>query len=383
METKVFFDRIKPAFPTVIDRKRDLIENQKISHKRRNRPSLIYATKKKPHYKIYSTPFLRILKEKKRTILVFFVLIICFFSIINLSLRLKSCLWEKRRVIGEEQELLYELFIVEGIMLNNRGEDIPGGRELTDEHVGFVLPTLNIRTYTLKKGDSLFSVARTFNVSIDTVISANDIKNAYYLQVGTKLQIPDISGIFYTVKKNDSLYGIGSKYNISVNRIADFNDLDSHVIHTGQRLFIPGASLPDWERAQALGNLFITPVKGILTSRMGFRTDPFTGRWAYHSGIDIANAPGSPVHAVRYGSVVYAGYKGNFGRTVIIQHPEGYESLYAHLERIQVKKGQIVKQASIIGTLGNSGRSTGPHLHFEIHQKNKILDPLKVIRIGH
>jgi murein DD-endopeptidase MepM/ murein hydrolase activator NlpD len=381
METKIFFDHVRSAVPPVIDRKRELIENQRVSHKKRNRSSLIYAIKKRPHHKIYSTPFFRIFKEKKRTILVFSVFIICFFSIIHLSIILRSSIWEKRRVLEAEQELLYDLFIVEGILSGSRGADISGEKELAEGHADFVLPTLNMRTYTLRKGDSLFSIARTFNVSIDTVISANDIKNAYYLPVGTKLQIPNMSGIFYRVKKDDSLYDIGLKYKVNINKIADLNDLGSHVILAGQRLFIPGGTLSDWERAQALGNLFINPVIGRLTSRMGFRTDPFTGMWAYHSGVDIANAPGTPVRAVQYGKVVHAGHKGNFGRTVIIQHPEGYRSLYAHLDRILVKKGQVVKQGGIIATLGNSGRSTGPHLHFEIHQMNKILDPLKVLKI--
>jgi murein DD-endopeptidase MepM/ murein hydrolase activator NlpD len=121
------------------------------------------------------------------------------------------------------------------------------------------------------------------------------------------------------------------------------------------------------------------PVKGRLTSNMGFRIDPFTKRRAYHAGIDIANRIGTKVTAAQYGKVIFSGYRGNYGKTVIIRHPDGYKTLYAHLYKINVKRGQAVKQGEVIGSIGSSGRSTGPHLHFEVHQNGKVLDPRKVL----
>lgn len=378
MHTKVFFEHPKTADPPLIDRKRELIENQRVTSKRKNHAYI----KRRPSNN-YFTAIFKIFKQKKRTICLLFMFFIVFFSLITLSVNMRSYVWEKKRILNGEPELLYELFLVEGFTGRVEHGSASGEKPLTGVDTPFVLPTLKMRSYTVKSGDSLFSIARTFNVSIDAIISANSIKNAYFLQIGTELRIPNMSGIFYRVQKGDSLSGLWSKYRVSINEIADINELGSSVIHVGQMLFIPGGTLTDWERAQALGNLFQNPAGGRLTSKMGFRTDPFTGRWAYHSGIDIANVTGAPVYAVQYGRVTHAGYKGNFGKTVIIRHPEGYTSLYAHLEKVMVKKAQIVKKGQIIATLGDSGRSTGPHLHFEIHQNNKILDPLKILRMGH
>jgi murein DD-endopeptidase MepM/ murein hydrolase activator NlpD len=86
------------------------------------------------------------------------------------------------------------------------------------------------------------------------------------------------------------------------------------------------------------------------------------------------------VRAAQYGRVSFTGDYGGYGKTVIIVHPDGYRTLYAHLNRIVVQKGQAVKMDEKIGTLGNTGRSTGPHLHFEIHRYGKIIDPLKIMK---
>jgi murein DD-endopeptidase MepM/ murein hydrolase activator NlpD len=112
---------------------------------------------------------------------------------------------------------------------------------------------------------------------------------------------------------------------------------------------------------------------------MGFRIDPFTKKRAFHAGIDIANRTGTPIYASQTGKVVFTGYKGNYGKTVILSHQQGYTTVYGHLDEILVKKGQTVRQGARIGTLGNTGRSTGPHLHFEIRRYRRVIDPLKTL----
>lgn len=121
---------------------------------------------------------------------------------------------------------------------------------------------------------------------------------------------------------------------------------------------------------------------GVITSKFGRRRDPFNGRLAFHSGIDIKNRSGSKVRATADGKVAKAEYDGKYGRYVLIDHENGFKTLYGHHKRLLAKRGQRVKRGQIIGVLGSSGRSTGPHLHYEIHYHNKIVSPMKFIHIA-
>jgi len=319
------------------------------------------------------TTFTDFFKGKKSGLLFVLALLLVFISIVPLSVALKSYLWEKGRQLTGEGDVLYDQFMFDEFSQLSRMSGSERG--VTD----YTVPILKLRPYTVKKGDSLSSIAQRYKISLDTIISANHLSQAYFIQIGTVLQIPNMSGIFYSVKKGDSLSSITTRYNVDMNKLLDVNDLSSSMIYVGQRLFIPNGRLSDWERAEALGTLFKYPVKGRLTSRMGFRIDPFTAKRAYHAGIDLSNRIGTPVHASQSGKVTFVGYKGNYGKTVVIKHQQGYVTLYGHLDKVLVKRGQIVRQGERIGTLGNTGRSTGPHLHFEIHQYHKLIDPLKIL----
>ncbi|NPB06316.1 MAG: peptidoglycan DD-metalloendopeptidase family protein [Aquificae bacterium] len=124
------------------------------------------------------------------------------------------------------------------------------------------------------------------------------------------------------------------------------------------------------------------PVSGAISSPFGYRFDPFTGRRVYHKGIDIKAPYGTPVRVTADGVVVFAGRKLGFGKVVIVRHARGYETLYAHLSSIKVKVGQRVKTGQVIGLVGTSGRSTGPHLHYEVRRWGRAVNPLKFIRWG-
>jgi murein DD-endopeptidase MepM/ murein hydrolase activator NlpD len=121
------------------------------------------------------------------------------------------------------------------------------------------------------------------------------------------------------------------------------------------------------------------PVYGKITSHIGWRKNPFGGGYEFHSGIDIAAPQGSKVLATADGVVVLAGWFGDYGKTVIIRHPSGYLTLYGHLSKIDVKEGQKVKAGDVVGRVGSTGRSTGPHLHYEIIRDNKPIDPSKFL----
>jgi murein DD-endopeptidase MepM/ murein hydrolase activator NlpD len=142
------------------------------------------------------------------------------------------------------------------------------------------------------------------------------------------------------------------------------------------KLFLPGVQFDNMERAYVLGEAFNKPSRGRLTSRYGYRRDPFTGKRAFHRGVDIANRVGTSVYAAQAGRVIFAGPRKGYGQVVIIQHSFGYKTLYAHLSTSAVKRGQSVRSGQVIGKVGNSGRSTGPHVHFEIWLKNRTIDPL-------
>jgi len=123
----------------------------------------------------------------------------------------------------------------------------------------------------------------------------------------------------------------------------------------------------------------VWPTKGWLTSRFGTRISPFTGKRQFHSGVDIAGAPGTEVIATAAGKVVHAGRKGPMGNTVIIDHGYGVRTHYGHNDEVTVKKGQKVERGATIARLGNSGRSTGPHLHYTVEVKGKTVNPLDYI----
>lgn len=121
------------------------------------------------------------------------------------------------------------------------------------------------------------------------------------------------------------------------------------------------------------------PVYGKITSHIGWRKNPFGGGYEFHSGIDITAPHGSKVRATADGVVVLAGWYGDYGKTVIIRHPSGYLTLYAHLSQIDVKEGQRLKAGDVVGRVGSTGRSTGPHLHYEVIKDNKPIDSSKFL----
>ena len=122
------------------------------------------------------------------------------------------------------------------------------------------------------------------------------------------------------------------------------------------------------------------PTSGTFSSPFGYRKDPITGRTSMHNGIDISNRSGTPIYAAGAGVVTYAGYDGNFGRVIIVDHGYGYESVYAHLKSMTYSAGDTVSKGQQVGTMGTSGRVTGSHLHFEIRYNGTPINPLKLIK---
>lgn len=128
---------------------------------------------------------------------------------------------------------------------------------------------------------------------------------------------------------------------------------------------------------------FVGPTRGSISSLFGWRSDPFNGKTAFHCGMDIATAESAPIYALQEGYVTFSGLKGGYGKTVTINHqypdiPElpAVETMYAHNSKIMVNVGQYVRRGDIIALAGSTGRSTGPHLHFEVHYNGGYVDPI-------
>ena len=240
-------------------------------------------------------------------------------------------------------------------------------------------PTLSVTKYKVKPGDSVSGIANQFSLRTDTVVSYNGITDVYRLRAGEELQIPDMDGVIYVVRKNDNLSAIAGRHSAQLNRILDVNNLQSSLIQPGDVLFIPGARMNSIDLRRAMGTLFIKPAVGRLSSTFGMRDDPFSGVRSMHNGVDWANATGTTVKASNHGTVSIVGEQRVYGKYVMIDHQGGYQSLYAHLDSYSVRKGDYVEQGSTIGEMGNTGRTTGPHLHFSIYFNGKPLDPLKFV----
>ena len=241
--------------------------------------------------------------------------------------------------------------------------------------------TVTFKDYTVRKGDTVSGIAsRTGLRNFGTLLSVNNIDNARRISAGQTLRIPSTDGLLYTVKKNETLAGIAATHKVNVTALLDANDLTHETLSVGQKLFIPGASLSSFELRKALGELFIYPIMGRLTSPFGYRNDPFTGARSFHSGIDLAAPIGTSVKATLDGRIAETGFNRIFGNYVIITHDRGYQSLYGHLSAIYVKRGQYVTQGAIVGAVGNTGYSTGPHLHLSIYKNGSLINPFSVLK---
>ena len=237
-------------------------------------------------------------------------------------------------------------------------------------------------SYQVTEGDTLAKIAEKFDVSIDTIKWANDLKGEN-LSINQELQIPPVTGVVVKVKKGETVYSIAKKYQTDPQKIVnwpfnDYTDIENFSLAAGQTLVVPDGVMPESKPVyspQTIANVgtitgngqFIWPTQGMITQR------PVS----YHMAVDIANNVLPPVVAADAGKVVLMEkQRFGYGWHVILDHGNGYQTLYGHMSDIYVSVGQNVSKGSVIGKMGSTGRSTGPHLHFEIRKNGALLNPL-------
>jgi murein DD-endopeptidase MepM/ murein hydrolase activator NlpD len=276
---------------------------------------------------------------------------------------------------------------------------------------------------TVQQGENLYDVARRLNVTPRDLIEVNHLAPPYQVKTGQVLTIP--AARVYTVVKGDSLSLIAQKFDVGMSRIAELNHLSPPFkIFPGQQLQISGgasgqAAVPppvpaETEAAPAApkssveavplsdarstpppaasatalappvastptangGKGFAWPVQGQIISGFGMQPDGLQ-----NDGINIAAPAGTPVKSTAAGTVAYAGneLKG-FGNLILVKHPGGWVSAYAHLDTVAVKKGDAVKSGQVLGTVGQTGAVDSPQLHFELRQGKEAIDPATQLR---
>ncbi|MBQ0040328.1 MAG: M23 family metallopeptidase [Treponema sp.] len=242
---------------------------------------------------------------------------------------------------------------------------------------------VTFQNYTVRPGDTISGICQKFGLSnISTLIAVNKIGNVRSVYSGQKIRVPSTDGLIHTVAKNESIASIANKYGITATDIIDINDLSSEILVAGTDLFIPGAKLDSTTLQKAMGEIFTNPLKVRyrITSRFGFRHDPITGVASSHKGLDMACPTGTPIYACRSGKVLKSSFSPLYGNYVVIEHIDGYQTLYAHMSKALAKKGDRVGQGTKIGLVGNTGYSTGPHLHLSVYKNSKPVDPLTVLK---
>lgn len=247
--------------------------------------------------------------------------------------------------------------------------------------------------YVVQPGDTLSTIAHSFELTSKTLVWANGMSDQDFIKPGQTLKIPPVEGYLYAVKKGDTLAAIIKKYGGEENAILDANHLaTAEALQPGVEIIIPGGEPPappaPTPAQRRLAQVFggdnsgsIPPSAPSGRSRFVWPTGMrkinqyFRGR--YHTGIDIEGTYSSPIYAAAAGKVIFAGSdRSGYGLHIVIDHGNGYETLYGHASKIFVGRGETVKQGESIAMVGSTGRSTGTHLHFEIRTSGGFLNPL-------
>jgi len=260
-------------------------------------------------------------------------------------------------------------FVTKNVLLSE-----PSPFLLPEEKVSEIISRLDypiLFRRRIKSGEHIWKLAKKFGTTVNSLRSTNLLESTLLLP-GQAILVHNKCGMFYKVKHGETIKSIAKRFNVPEKEIIEKNNLLPFVeIPAGKLIFIPNASIHFPE--------FVFPAIGRISSKFGLRRHPIFGGIRFHQGIDIALPYGSYVRSTCEGRVIFAGYRRGYGKLVIIKHPNGMLTYYGHLSKIKVKPGQWVNKRQIIGNVGSSGWSTGPHLHFEVRKGGYSVNPLRYI----
>lgn len=244
--------------------------------------------------------------------------------------------------------------------------------------------------YVVQSGDTLSVIASKFGVTTNSIKWSNSkISSIDSIKPGMTLKIPTVTGIVYKVRKGDTVELIASKYKSKASRIVSYNDLYGENLRVGMTILIPNGTITETPRrtivASSSGSSGTTGRYGsssyiASTGRLRF---PTVNSHGYYNGyhwwaIDVPNSIGTPIYAADSGRIVEAayGWNGGYGNTILVDHGNGMQTRYAHMSTLLIRGGYVSK-GQTIGRMGSTGRSTGPHLHFEVILGGSKVNPMR------
>ncbi len=241
----------------------------------------------------------------------------------------------------------------------------------------------SVETYVVQDGDTFSTAAAALGVSVANLEASNQLYGSELLQPG-EVVYGSTDGVLHTIKRGQTLTDISLTYAVPIEKITSANGLTtSSTIYAGEKLLIPGVTTTYWSNVVRLSrgvpSMFVWPLEGEVVSTFGWRIHPVTGERHHHDGIDIDVPEGTPVFASASGEVYFYGEQPGYGNVLILQHAENYYSLYGHLSSSSVYVGQYVEAGQTVAQSGNTGLSSGPHLHFEIRNGEFPVDPLRYL----
>ncbi|MGE5416772.1 MAG: peptidoglycan DD-metalloendopeptidase family protein [Acidobacteriota bacterium] len=241
---------------------------------------------------------------------------------------------------------------------------------------------LAVHFYEVKSGDSIWGIASKTKVSINTLMAVNNLDSDDLLHTGQRLRIPGSGERLHRLEKGQTLWDIARAYQITTDELVKANPelKDPQRLHIGQVIKIPGSKgytpiVSPQPASRSLQSMFSWPVLGVITSKFGWRK-----KFGNHHGLDIACPLNTPIKAASSGIVSFAGMRRIYGKMVMIKHRNGVETVYAHASKLLVKEGQRVRRGQVIARVGVTGRTTGPHVHFEVHRNGTAINPLRKLK---
>lgn len=255
-----------------------------------------------------------------------------------------------------------------GDVIVDEGALVAGGTLGADDMAAAKTFTGEISVYVVREGDTLSQIAEMFQVTTNTIRWANEIPGGV-IQPGDSLVILPIAGVRHVIKSGDTMSTIAKKYDANIEEIVEYNQLTEGVaLVVGETIVVPGGQMAAPVRSAS-------PVKtsGSAVASVGF-THPAPGAIRTqgihgYNGVDLGGSYGAPIKAAASGEVIVSkssGWNGGYGNYIVIKHPNGTQTLYAHLSSTAVGVGAYVGAGEVIGGMGSTGRSTGVHLHFEV-----------------